>query len=148
MRPRFLIAVIEHAIANAVNRGHSLVSEDDCREAVRQDAHALLDDFGYEIRDVSKISSDVLYAFVGCSQSMTSTDIISRLEKFGLDQDSAENAFRLMLWYGALGVQSRSRGVIYIYDVEYKMRRLEAEMKRADYEDRYFVHPALYAALR
>jgi hypothetical protein len=148
MRPRFLIAIIELAVANAVNRGHVSVDEDDCKEAVRQHAHALLDDFGFEIRDVSRISADVLYALVGCPQVLSSGEIVTKLRDFGLEEDAAENAFRLMLWYGVLGVQSSTRGVTYIYDVEYKLRRLEAEMKRPDYEDQFCIHPALYAALK
>jgi hypothetical protein len=148
MRPRFLIAIIELAIANAVNRGHAFVQEDDCQEAVRQHAHALLDDFGFEIRDVSKISFDVLYAFVGAPNVLTSTDIIEKLMAFGLEAESAETAFHLMLWYGVIGVESTGRGTTYIYDVEYKMRRLQAAMKRHDYEDRFRIHPALYAALQ
>ena len=53
MRPRFLINIIEYAVANAINRGHQQVQEEDRTDAVRQQSNYLIDDFGYEIRDVS-----------------------------------------------------------------------------------------------
>jgi hypothetical protein len=59
MRPRFLIAIIEYAIANAINRGHEKVLEDDCLDAVRQHSNSILNDFAYEIRDVSGASENV-----------------------------------------------------------------------------------------
>lgn len=49
MRPRFLIGIMENAIANAINRGHEKVLEEDCT-AVRQHSNSILNDFGYEIR--------------------------------------------------------------------------------------------------
>jgi hypothetical protein len=33
MRPRFLIEIIEYAIATAINRGHDKVLEEDCLDA-------------------------------------------------------------------------------------------------------------------
>ena len=65
MRPRFLIAIIENAIANAINRGHEKVEVEDCDDAVRQHTNAILNDFGYEIRDISGVAETVLYSLVG-----------------------------------------------------------------------------------
>ena len=70
MRPRFLIAIVELSIATAINRGHHNVTEADCVEAVRQYGYSLLDDFGYEIRDVSGITADLVYAFVGAPRQL------------------------------------------------------------------------------
>ncbi|MEA2793404.1 MAG: hypothetical protein QOI87_784, partial [Bradyrhizobium sp.] len=78
MRPRFLINIVENAIAHAINRGHTLVTEEDCRDAVRQHANILVDDFGYEIRDVSGISADVLYSLIGATKSLTRKDVLQR----------------------------------------------------------------------
>ncbi|WP_229193460.1 hypothetical protein, partial [Bradyrhizobium brasilense] len=60
MRPRFLINIIEYAVANAINRGHESVGAEDCTDAVRQHSNYLLNEFGYEIRDVSGLSARLL----------------------------------------------------------------------------------------
>ena len=64
IRPKFLINIIENAIANGINRGHGRVEQDDCVDAVRQHSHYLIADFGYEIRDVFGLDSNILYVFV------------------------------------------------------------------------------------
>jgi hypothetical protein len=107
MRPRFLINIIEYAVANAINRGHQQVQEEDCKDAVRQHSNYLIDDFGYEIRDVSGLSEDVLYHFVGVTQLLTLEEVRDCLTKGGLRDGDINKAFRLMLWYGALGVSSK-----------------------------------------
>jgi hypothetical protein len=65
MRPRFLIDLVENCISIAVNRGHEKVSADDLRAACRQHSYYLISDFGYEIRDVSSVTHDLFYAFIG-----------------------------------------------------------------------------------
>jgi energy-coupling factor transporter ATP-binding protein EcfA2 len=147
MRPRFLIAIIELAVANGINRGHSQVSEEDCIDAVRQYAYSLIDDFGYEIRDVSGFSAELMYAFVGSPQTMAASQIKELIKAAKVADDDVENAFTLMLWYGGLGVRRSDGSDIYIYDVEYKMKRIEAEMRRPDSVGLFTVNPALYVAL-
>jgi hypothetical protein len=65
MSPRFLIDLVENCISIAVNRGHEKVSADDLRAACRQHSYYLISDFGYEIRDVSSVTHDLFYAFIG-----------------------------------------------------------------------------------
>lgn len=147
MRPRFLINIIENAIANAINRGHTGVEEEDCTEAVRQHSYNLIDDFGYEIRDVSGVSSDLMYSFVGCSEEVKKEEALDRLKNGGLSESETEIAFQLMLWYGVLGVKSHKGEAHFIYDYEYNMKRLEAEVRNFKGEETYTINPALHVAL-
>lgn len=147
MRPRFLISTIELAIGNAINRGNVFVSEKDCIDAVRQYSYSLLDDFGFEIRDVSGISSEIMYAFVGEDRIISGQRIKECLMRSGLEDSSAEDALRLMLWYGALGICLDGGREMYIYNVEYKMKRLEGEMRTSRFSDLYAINHGLYVAL-
>lgn len=148
MRPRFLLTIIEMAIGHAINRGHTVVEEVDCFEAVKQHAYSLLDDFGFEIKDVSGIDEGILYGLVGCDQIISGENIVSRLIQSGLEQEKAENTLQLMLWYGLLGVVGRREEAIFIYDVEYKFKLLQAEMRQPEFKDFYKVHSALHIALK
>jgi hypothetical protein len=147
MRPRFLINIIENAISNAINRGHASVQEDDCIDAVRQHSLYLVDDFGYEIRDVSGLSADLLYSLVGAEQRMSRDEFISRFMDFGLTSDDATKAFELMLWYGVIGIIARDGLEKFIYDFDYNMKRLRAEERVVSGDPIYVTNAALHVAL-
>src|SRR6266511_4077787 len=149
MRPRFLIAIIEYAIANAINRWHNKVEEDDCIDAVRQHSNSILNDFGYEIRDVSGASEKVLHSLVGATQYVTKSEVLERFEKAKIiDAKDSEKLFQYMLWYGVLGVVNQNNVECYIYDFEYNMNRLQAEVDTQKDEPLYAFSPALHVALQ
>jgi hypothetical protein len=149
MRPRFLIAIIEYAIANAINRRHNKVEADDCIDAVRQHANSILNDFGYEIRDVSGASEKVLHSLVGATQYVTKSEVLERFEKAKIiDTKESEKLFQYMLWYGVLGVVNQNNVECYIYDFEYNMNRLQAEVDAQKEEPLYAFNPALHVALQ
>jgi hypothetical protein len=147
MRPRFLINIIENAISNAINRGHSVADEDDCIDAVRQHSLYLVDDFGYEIRDVSGLSADILYSLVGVDKTMKRENFIAKFVAFGIDGEEAEKAFTLMMWYGIIGIVAKDGRERFIYDYEYNMKRFEAESRLLGDDANYVTNAALHVAL-
>jgi hypothetical protein len=148
MRPRFLINILENAIANGINRGHERVQEDDCIDAVRQHSLYLINDFGYEIRDVSGLPSEILYSLVGVTKLVTRDEVTERFRRFNVDDKDLNKAFRLMLWYGVLGVAANTGGEHFIYDYDYDMQRLEADIRNSADEVLYVINSALYVAMR
>jgi len=147
MRPRFLINIIEIAIANGINRGHDRVQESDCIDAVRQHSLYLVNDFGYEIRDVSGLPSEILYSLVGTTKLITREEVIERFRRANVAEDELDTAFRLMLWYGVIGVAAGDGSEHFIYDYDYDMRRLEAEIRGDPNEFLYATNSALHVAL-
>lgn len=147
MRPRFLINIIENAIANGINRGHEQVQEQDCTDAVRQHSLYLVNDFGYEIRDVSGLPSEILYSLVGASGLVTRSEVIELFRKFKVENQDLDTAFRLMLWYGVLGVAAGTGSEHFIYDYDYDMQRLEAEIRNSKDEVLYMINQALHVAM-
>jgi hypothetical protein len=148
MRPRFLLNIIENAVANGINRGHVAVQQDDCVDAVRQHSLYLINDFGYEIRDVSGLPSEILYSLVGVTKFLTKAEVVERFRKFGVEESSLETAFRLMLWYGVVGVANSTGSEHYIYDYDYDIQRLDAEIRNSPDEVLFIANPALHVALR
>lgn len=148
MRPRFMLNIIENAIANAINRAHDIVQEEDCIDAVRQHSSFLLDDFGYEIRDVSGLSSKILHSLVGVTEFVTKQEIIDRFGAKISDGVQIDKAFELMLWYGVLGIVSLSNKPKFIYDFEYSIDRLRAEIENQKDEPLYVTNPAIHVALQ
>ena len=149
MRPRFLIAIIETAIANAINRGHKRVLENDCVDAVKQHSNSILSDFGYEIRDVSGASERLLHALVGATQYITKAEVLERFESAKvIEPADRDKLFDYMLWYGVIGVVNENNVECYIYDFDYNMHRLQAEIFTQKEEPLYAFNPALHVALK
>jgi hypothetical protein len=53
-----------------------------------------------------------------------------------------------MLWYGVLGVANSTGSEHYIYDYDYDMQRLDAEIRSSPDEVLFVANPALHVALR
>jgi hypothetical protein len=51
-----------------------------------------------------------------------------------------------MLWYGVIGITS-AESEKYIYDYDYNMKRLEAEIRSANEEMLYAINTALHVGL-
>jgi hypothetical protein len=147
MRPRFLIHIIENAVANAINRGHEKVEVGDCIDAVRQHSNYLVGDFGYEIRDVSGISAEILYSLVGVTKFLTKGEILESFRRSGMADSDMAGGFRLLLWYGVLGIGSKNGDERFIYDYDYDMKRLEAEVRNLGEDVLFIVNAALHVAL-
>lgn len=147
MRPRFLINIIEGAVANGINRGHRLVSEEDCIDAVRQHSLTLVDDFGFEMRDVSGVSSDLLYGLIGLNRIERKSAIIERLKAGGFVTDNGDQVVELMLWYGLIGMPGQDTGDRYIYDYVYNMKRLKAAVTQQGEDPEFVINPALHVGL-
>lgn len=149
MRPRFLIGAIEIAIANEINRRHEKVMEDDCIDAVRHHANSILGDFSYEIRDESGASDSVLESLAGTTEYVTKSEILDRFERAKvIDAKDSEKLFQYMLWYGVIGIVNENNVECYIYDFDYNMRRLQAEISVQKDEPLYALNPALHVALK
>jgi len=145
MRPRFLIDLVENCIGIAVNRGHQRVEEADVLLACRQHSYYLVSDFGYEIRDVSTVTHDVFYAFIGIGETFEKQKLIDTLAKAEIQILDHERIIDLLLWYGFLGLVV-DEGHLFIYDVEYDFKRLKAQMNNSE-EIRYCINPAFIDGL-
>ncbi len=145
-RPRFLIDLCEKTISCAINRGHAFVTPQDVEEGLRLMARYLVSDFAYEMRDVAGTPENILYSFIGCPGLMTETEIDAMVASDRLGLGVAET-IELLLWYGFLGFMNEASVPLFIYDVEYDYRRLEAERSRLKDDVFYVVNSAFLKGL-
>lgn len=140
MRPRDLLNLLHRAIEVAVNRGHSRVSEDDIRHAVKVHSEDILVTMSFELRDIFPTLSDPLYVFIGCPVVLDEEDVLLRLMEAGMAEAQARSALALLLWFGFLGVhEPRQEKPRYAYDVRYNTEKLLASVRLHD--AKYVVHP-------
>jgi hypothetical protein len=85
-----------------------------------------------------------LYAFVAITKYLTKGEIFDAFCRAKVDEDRLENALWLMLWYGVIGITSAGSEK-YIYDYDYNMKRLEAEIRNPEEEMLYAINTAMSA---
>lgn len=115
---------------------------------MRQHSLYLINDFGYEIRDLSGLSEDILYGFIHVTDILTHEEVLQCLINAGVAKEKTDVAFKLLLWYGVLGIASTEGHEKFIYDYDYNFKRLEAEVRAVGEERLYIVNPALHVALK
>jgi hypothetical protein len=128
MRPRNFLSLVNHCKSNAVNFRHSKILERDITKACEMYSADLVNEIGYEIRDVFSQADEILYYFLGQNAVIS----LNELEECIKDSEVADNDYNklteILLWFGFLGVRRVANDEIvdtYIYDVFYDMNKLK-----------------------
>jgi hypothetical protein len=132
LRPRNLLTLLTYAKSNAVNFGHTKVTDEDIDKACRTYSADLGNDIGLEIRDVFPEAEDVLYYFIDARPILTISEIKEKLLPLSLSPEKLIQLIEMLLWFAFLGVvtsiDSEGSGV-FIYDVQYDMKKLRVLAK-------------------
>ncbi len=145
MRPRFLLNLINQCKSFAINLNHDKIQEEDIKKGLTAYSTDLLTDIGYEINDVDNQVKDILYAFIGSKSKLKQKEINKLFSEFELDEDLFDKTFKLLLWYGFLGIIIDDDNK-YIYDFNYSMKLLIGITKKKK-EPTYIINPAFWPAL-
>jgi hypothetical protein len=106
----------------------------------------LISDFGYEIRDVSSVTHDLFYAFIGIGELVTYDEVYKALGEANIEETGRDRLIELLLWYGFLGLALGSDKKVFIYDVEYDFKRLLAQAGPRE-STLYCINPAFIDGL-
>ncbi|MDU5488251.1 MAG: hypothetical protein E6093_22560 [Serratia liquefaciens] len=147
MRPRFLLNLINHCKSFSINLNHEIIEETDIEKGISAYSSDLLQDIGYELRDVSKDSEDILYSFIGCNATLSYMDIIGIISTQQSDIDVSEKIMGLLLWYGFLGIKTSSGDVKFIYNFNYNKNLLDGVIKKENGNLSYVIHEAFWPVL-
>ena len=146
MRPRWLIDLVSHCRAHAINLRHEKVEVEDVIAGLKSFSSDLLTDLGYEIRDVVADSDELLYAFLGVSPVLSKVEYEIVLAQEGFIEGT-DDITEILLWYGFLGIGTSGENERYIPSVNYDMRRMKALIRRFADNVLYYVNPAFWPAL-
>ena len=75
-------------------------------------------------------------------------EVIDRFKKGGVKEGDLDTSFRLMLWYGVLGLVTVNGAERFIYDYDYDFQRLQAEIQGDPNDVLYVTNDALHVGLR
>lgn len=147
MRPRFLLNLINHCKSYAINLNHEIILESDIDKGMAAYSSDILRDIGYEMRDINNITEDALYAFIGCEPELSKQQTLNLLTQFGLTDDTAEDVFELLIWYGFMGISSLDSDPRYIYDFRYNKKIMDGVMDRSPAGSKYVINHAFRPSL-
>jgi hypothetical protein len=146
MRPRDLLNFLHRAVEVAINRGHDRVLQDDILKAEAIYSEDILKSISFEIRDVFPSVRDPLYGFLGCASHMTKDEITKIFLDSGFPEEKREEALKLLVWFGFLGVQDKgSDRPRFAYEVRHNIDKLLSPINHANCY--LVVHPAFHRAL-
>jgi len=151
MRPRNLLALVNHAKASAVNLQNAKITEDDIQKACAVYSADCAREIGLEIRDVYPPAEDILYCFIGAPPTLPLSKIRGLLQQIDLPSREFRRAVEILLWFAFVGVAVPKDGVLaptFIYDVFYdskKLNRLARDL--ADDEQLFTIHRAFWPFL-
>lgn len=147
MRPRFLIDLINFCKGNAVTLSHEKIDDSDLIKGVNLFSDSILNDVGYELRDVYPDAENVLYAFIGLKVKMTLEEIKFGLSQIGIKEDQLQNMIDLMLWYSFLGFINEKYEHCYLYDFNYNFKKFQGMINASNGSLHYVINKAFWPAL-
>ena len=146
MRPRDFLNFLHRAVEVAINRGHDRVLQDDILKAEAIYSEDILKSVSFEIRDVFPSVRDPLYGFLGCASHLTKDEVIKILLDSGFPAEKCEEALKLLVWFGFLGVQDKDLDrPKFAYQVRHNIDKLLSPIKHPNCY--LTVHPAFRRAL-
>lgn len=147
MRPRDLLSFLRKAVEVAINRGHERVTQDDLRTAEEEYSEDMFMALSFELSDINKDYTDILFQFLRCSVRLTGSQLQQILSQTGLSSDKFRNVVDLLLWFGFLGVQTAAHEEPqFAYEIRYNVPKLVAPIRARS--GTYVIHPAFRRALQ
>jgi hypothetical protein len=146
MRPRNLLKIFNHCRGFATNFRHLKIDEEDIEKGLRAYSNDLLVELDHELADVFPAAQDLLYHFLDASAVMSDGELDTLIRSAGVDQTNVRRVIEFLIYYGVLGLRTED-GDLYIYQVNYNPRMIEARAKRSGDAARYVINPAFWPAL-
>jgi hypothetical protein len=147
MRPRYLLNLVSHCKAMAINFGHDIIEEEDIELGLEPYSNDLVTDTDYEIGDVFPEGEGILYTFLEREAWIKKDELTAILAEYVPDQARIQLLIDQLIWYCLLGVVRGDEEIDYIYDVNYDLKKIRMFEKRGGDNLIYAIHPAFWPAL-
>ena len=147
MRPRNLLKIFCHCKGFAVNLRHSRIEEEDIHKGLLSYSKDLVIEADQELSNIEPTAAGVIYHFSKEHWQFSKDEIFMLFEEFGLDQGKLDAVLKFFLYFGFLGIKIAERSPVYIYDVGYNVKMIEADVQKHTKNLMYVLNPAFWPAL-
>jgi hypothetical protein len=144
-RPRDLIFFVNAAIATAVNRGHTAVSEDDIAEAQKHYSKYALDTLRVENANYQRDLGDVFFEFAGAQSILTEAEVFKLLKAAKVPDEEFALVISHLTSESFLGLEIEAGEFEYAVDdddLRLKLVRARKYLEASNKPRRYAVHTA------
>lgn len=147
MRPRNLLKLFTYARGTAVNLRHARIEERDLEKGFEAYSNDVLADADNELRDIYPKGEGLLYDFLFEKVEYKRAEIETFILNHGIELADVPKIIEYLFYYGFFGIRLRDEEPMYIYNLEYDMRKMLAIISK--YQDAiYVLNEALYPALK
>jgi hypothetical protein len=146
MRPRNLLKIFNHCRGFATNFRHVKIDEDDIEKGLRAYSNDLLVELDHELMDVFPVARDLLYHFLDAPAVMTDRELTALIKSMGVEDANVRKVIDFLIYYGVLGLRTEE-GDLFIYQVNYNPKMIQARAQRAGENACYIINPAFWPAL-
>lgn len=147
MRPRNLLKIFCHCKGFAVNLRHSRIEEEDIHKGLLSYSKDLVIEADQELSNIEPTAAGVIYHFSKEHWQFSKDEIFMLFEEFGLEQSKLDAILKFFLYFGFLGIKIAEKSPIYIYDVGYNVKMIEADVQKHMKNLTYVLNPAFWPAL-
>ena len=148
-KPRDLIYLVNMAIENAKNRKHSLVDENDLKDAVSKYSNFALQTLITELRVECSQIEDFILELIGRQSVIDEGELKKCAEAINVNEKKAEEIISQLCQMLFLGMEIHENDFQYCYDMDdYKKYKILADrIAVVSGFKRYKIHPAFYSTL-
>jgi hypothetical protein len=146
MRPRNLLKIFNHCRGFATNFRHVKIDVEDIEKGLRAYSNDLLVELDHELSDVFPAARDLLYHFLDAAAVMGDRELGALIRDAGVEDANVRPVIEFLIYYGVLGLRTEE-GDLYIYQVNYNPKMIEARAQRAGNNASYVINPAFWPAL-
>jgi len=149
-RPRDVIYLVKEAVADAINAGHSTVTDGDFHRARDKYSDTVFTGILAEDDPERGMLESILYEFAGSPQVLTRSQVEEKIKLDGVGVDDVEFYFNLLCDVSFLGVETND-GLAFAHDEgdRQKLRRIARTLaERRGEEERYAINRAFHHALQ
>lgn len=146
MRPRNILKIFNHCRGFATNFRHVKIDEEDIEKGLRAYSNDLLVELDHELSDVFPAARDLLYHFLDAPALMSDSELSALIRSAGIEDANVRRVIEFLIYYGVLGLRTEE-GDLYIYQVNYNPKMIEARAQRAGNKAFYVINSAFWPAL-
>jgi hypothetical protein len=146
MRPRNILKIFNHCRGFATNFRHAKIEEEDIEKGLRAYSNDLLVELDHELTDVFPAVRDLLYHFLDAAAVMRDDELGALIKSTGVEGANVRRVIEFLIYYGVIGLRNEE-GDLYIYQVNYNPKMIQARAQRAGEKALYVINPAFWPAL-
>jgi hypothetical protein len=146
MRPRNILKIFNHCRGFATNFRHMKIDEEDIEKGLRAYSNDLLVELDHELSDVFPAARDLLYHFLDVPAVMSDGELSALISSAGIEDANVRRVIEFLMYYGVLGLRTEDDD-LYIYQVNYNSKMIEARAQRAGDKAFYVINSAFWPAL-